>query len=300
MATRTWTRSSAWRPGTTEFHKAVPPLEERIAARMKRDDARMRIARYETGGRVFHGIVENDMLERLAGSPFGASSDAFERAGTRDRLGEVRLLAPVAAPRVFGVGLNYVAHIAEAGAATPTTPLLFMKPSTAVIGPGAPIVYPCEARNVHFEAELAVVIGRGGRRIAHSDALDHVLGYTLANDVSERVIQKAEMDQGALLVGKGFDGFCPLGPVIATGLDPEDIRIGARVNGVERQSSSTSDLLFSVRDLVAYLSAAMTLLPGDVIITGTPSGVGPIVPGDVVEIFGDGVGVLSNPVVAEA
>lgn len=259
----------------------------------------MRIARYETEGRVVFGILEGDMLARLAGSPFETPAAAPERTGAHDRLDAVRLLAPVAAPRVFGVGLNYVAHIAEAGAATPATPLLFMKPSTAVIGPGEPIVYPREASNVHFEAELAVVIGRGGRRIASAAALDHVLGYTLANDVSERVIQKTEMDQGALLVGKGFDGFCPLGPVIATALDPADIRIGARVNGVERQSSSTADLLFSVRDLVAYLSGAITLLPGDVIITGTPSGVGPIVPGDVVEIFGDGIGVLSNPVVAE-
>ena len=255
----------------------------------------MHIARYEMEGRIVHGVLEGDMLARLAGSPF----ETLERTGARDLLEDTRLLAPVAAPRVFGVGLNYVAHIAEAGAATPTTPLLFMKPSTSVIGPGEGIVYPREGRNVHFEAELAVVIGRGGRRIARADALDHVLGYTLANDVSERVIQKTEMDQGALLVGKGFDGFCPLGPVIVTGLDPADIRIGARVNGVERQSSSTADLLFSVRDLVAYLSSAITLLPGDVIITGTPSGVGPIVPGDVVEIFAEGIGVLSNPVVAE-
>jgi len=255
----------------------------------------MLIVRFERDGRRAYGDLDGDVVHEFDGDPFAA----VRRTGKAWPLAELRLLAPVEAPRVFGVGLNYVAHIAESGSATPTTPLLFMKPSTAVIGPGDPIVYPREARMVHFEAELAVVIGRAGRRIAPADALDHVLGYTLANDVSERIIQKTEMDQGALLVGKGYDGFCPLGPVIATGLDPADIRIGARVNGAERQSSSTADLLFSVRDLVAYLSGAMTLLPGDVIITGTPSGVGPIVPGDIVEIFGDGIGVLSNPVVAE-
>ncbi len=255
----------------------------------------MHIVRIEKDGRRCYGVLEGDVVHHLDGDPFGT----IMRSGRSDPLSEVRLLAPVEAPRVFGVGLNYVAHIAESGARTPTTPLLFMKPSTSVIGPGDPIVYPVEGKLVHFEAELAVVIGRGGRRIAEAAALDHVLGYTLANDVSERVIQKTEMDQGALLVGKGFDGFCPLGPVIATGLDPTNIRLGARVNGEDRQASSTADLLFSVCDLVVYLSSAMTLLPGDVIITGTPSGVGPIVPGDRVDIFADGIGVLSNPVVAE-
>ncbi len=175
-----------------------------------------------------------------------------------------------------------------------------MKPSGTAIGPGAPIVYPHEGQNVHFEAELAVVIGKTARRVTKADALGYVLGYTCANDVSERVIQKVEMDQGALLVGKGFDSFCPLGPVIATDLDPTNLKIGARVNGQTRQASNTSDLLFGVADLVAYLSSAMTLLPGDIIITGTPSGVGPVVPGDVVDIEIEGVGVLTNPVVAEA
>lgn len=255
----------------------------------------MQIARYERDGTIHYGILEGGDLHRLAGAPW----DTLERTGTADPLSTARLLSPVEAPRVFGVGLNYVAHIEESGAAAPTIPLLFMKPSTAVTGPGAPIVYPREASEVHFEAELAVVIGRRGRRIPEAAALDHVLGYTCANDISERVIQKQEMDMGALLVGKGFDTFCPLGPVIATGLDPANLTIGARVNGVTRQSSSTADLLFSVPALIAWLSAAMTLLPGDVIITGTPSGVGPVVPGDVVDIFVEGVGTLTNPVVAE-
>ena len=255
----------------------------------------MKIARYEIGGEAHYGILDGDVLRRLPGSPFGP----LEPTARTDALKDVRLLAPVERPRIFGVGLNYVLHIEESGAKTPEIPLIFMKPSTAVIGPDEAIIYPREGQNVHFEAELAVVIGRAGRRIPAEKALDHVLGYTCANDVSERVIQRSEMDQGALLVGKGFDTFCPLGPVIATDLDPSNLSIGAKVNGVERQASSTSDLLFSVPQLIAYLSMAMTLLPGDVIITGTPSGVGPIVPGDVVDIFVEGVDTLSNTVVAE-
>lgn len=255
----------------------------------------MHIARYLHDGEPRYGIMEEDGLHRLAGSPFVG----MERTGIVDALQASRLLCPIEAPRLFGIGLNYVDHIKESGSSTPEIPLVFMKPSTAAIGPGEPIVYPIEGQEVHFEAELAVVIGRRGRRIERVDALDHVLGYTCANDVSERVIQKAEMQQGALVLCKGFDSFCPLGPTIATGLDPRDLGIGARVNGEQRQSSSTSDLLFSVADLIAYISTALTLLPGDVILTGTPAGVGPVKPGDVVEIEVEGVGVLENPVVAE-
>lgn len=255
----------------------------------------MHLARYQLSNQIHYGIIEGDAVYRLAGSPF----ETLAHSGVVDRFAEVRLLAPVERPRIFGVGLNYVLHIKEMGSKTPDLPLLFMKPSNTVIGPGEAIVYPKEGRNVHFEAELAVVIGRAGRRIPAERALDHVLGYTCANDVSERVIQRAEMGQGALLVGKGFDTFCPLGPVIAVGLDPGDLKISARVNGEIRQSSSTSDLLFGVAELVSYLSSAISLEPGDVIITGTPSGVGPVSPGDVVEIEIEGVGVLSNPVVAE-
>ena len=161
----------------------------------------------------------------------------------------------------------------------PTFPMLFMKPLAAVIGPGDPIVYPTQGRQVEYEAELAVVIGKQARRVSEEDALDYVLGYTCGNDVSERVIQRAEMAMGALLVGKGFDTFNPLGPVVATGLDPTDLAVMARVNGVEKQNANTSDLLFGVAELVSYISQALVLNPGDVIMSGTPAGVGPIVPG---------------------
>lgn len=255
----------------------------------------MKIARYALGGQVHYGLLEDDRLRRLAGPPF----EGIAESGAVDPLADARLLCPVPSPRIFGVGLNYVSHIEESGAATPKRPMLFMKPSTAAIGPQEAIVYPPEGRNVHFEGELAVVIGRGGRHIAEADALDAVLGYTCANDVSERVIQGEEMAMGLLLVGKGFDTFCPLGPVIATGLDPTRLTLETRVNGTLRQRIETSDLLFSVAQLVSYLSRAVTLLPGDVIITGTPSGVGPLAPGDRIDITIDGVGTLSNPVAAE-
>lgn len=156
-----------------------------------------------------------------------------------------------------------------------------------------------EGETIHFEAEPAAVISRPGRRIPASQALDHVLGHTCAEDVSERAIQRAEMDQGALPVSKGFDPFCPLGPAIATGLDPAAVRLGARAKGEERPSSSTAAPPFPVAELIAWLSRAVTLLPGDVIVTGTPSGVGPILPGDTVEALAEGIGIPSNPVVAE-
>jgi 2-keto-4-pentenoate hydratase/2-oxohepta-3-ene-1,7-dioic acid hydratase in catechol pathway len=240
-------------------------------------------------------LVGETEVEPVDGTPF----DATVTAGRRVRVDSVRVLAPVAVRRVFGVGLNYVNHIRETGSRTPRIPMLFMKPDSAVIGPGAPVVYPREGQEVHYEAELAVVIGRRARRIAAADAAAVILGYTCANDISERVVQREEMGMGCLVVGKGFDSFCPLGPVIVTDLDPSDLRIRARVNGETRQDSSTADLLFDVPALVSYLSQAITLEPGDVIITGTPAGVGPIAPGDVMEVEIEGIGVLRNPVVAE-
>jgi 2-keto-4-pentenoate hydratase/2-oxohepta-3-ene-1,7-dioic acid hydratase in catechol pathway len=234
-------------------------------------------------------------LQRLAGSPF----EPLESGPTSHAADGVRLLSPVEAPRIIGVGLNYVSHIRECNLSTPALPMLFMKHPSAVIGPGEPIVHPRQAQKVDYEGELAAVIGRQARRVSEDRALEHVLGYTCANDVSERVTQLAEMKMGCLLVGKSYDTFCPLGPVIATGLDPTTLDLTVRLNGQVRQRINTSDLLFSVARLVSYLSQAMTLWPGDVILTGTPSGVGPIQPGDVVEVEISGIGILRNPVIAE-
>lgn len=258
----------------------------------------MKIVRYREGDRIHYGILEEgERIGRLRGSPF----ESLSPDGTSTRLGSVRILSPVPAPRIFGLGLNYADHAAEGGKEHPPQPMLFMKPSTTAIGPEDPIVYPATEGEliVHFEAELVAVIGRRARRVDSKEALDHVLGYTCGNDVSERVIQKAEMKEGCLLMGKGYDSFCPLGPAIVTGLDPTDLLLLARVNGRERQRTNTSDLIYPVAEIVSYMSQAMTLLPGDVILTGTPSGVGPVYPGDRVEIEIPQVGVLSNPVVAE-
>ncbi|MDB5424930.1 MAG: fumarylacetoacetate hydrolase family protein [Phenylobacterium sp.] len=255
----------------------------------------MLIARYEIAGAEHYGLLEGETLRRLPDGPFGDLTPSAET----DRLSDAVLLAPLKAPRVFAVGMNYVGHIKEAGAKTPVTPLFFMMPSTAVIGPGEAIVLPREAQKVEHECELTIVIGRQARRLSRADALSCVLGYTCANDVSERVIQNQEMANGALLIGKGFDSFCPLGPVIATGIDASALSIQTRVNGQLRQDGHTSDLLFDPAYIVSYLSQAVTLLPGDVILTGTPSGVGPLKPGDRCEITIEGIGTLANPVVAE-
>ena len=255
----------------------------------------MRIVRYADAV-IRYGILEkNGEIQPLAGTPF----EAIATFGPKTHVDKVRLLAPVEPRNIYGAGLNYVKHAQEVNLPLPTTPMLFMKPTSSIVGPDAPIIYPHEGKMVHFEAEVAVVIGRTARRVSEADAPKYILGYTCGNDVSERVIQKAEMAQGCLVVSKGFDSFNPLGPAIETDLDPADIRILGRVNGVERQNSNTSDLVFSIAQLVSYISQAATLLPGDVIMTGTPAGVGPIVPGDTVEIEIPAVGILRNGVVAE-
>lgn len=242
-----------------------------------------------------YGVLDGSFIHPLPDAPwFGMGL-----VGEPVPLAVVRLVEPVEAGRIFCVGLNYRAHAAEMNLALPERPMLFTKPSTSVIGPDAAIIYPREAEIVHHEAELAVVIGREGRRIPEGAALDHVFGYTAANDVSERVIQKEEMASGALLIAKGFDSFCPLGPIVETDLDPGNLAISCRVNGLTRQDSNTSDFIFSVPRIISRISAAVTLLPGDIILTGTPSGVGPIHPGDQVEVEIEGIGVLQNTVVAE-
>jgi 2-keto-4-pentenoate hydratase/2-oxohepta-3-ene-1,7-dioic acid hydratase in catechol pathway len=258
----------------------------------------MLIARYRQGSETFYGDMEGDKIRRLSGDLFGKLTQTSQI----DRLDDVKLLAPVDPPRIFGAGLNYISHIEEMKLKRPVAPLLFMKPPTSVIGPNEAIVYPRSDKEieVHYEGELVVVMGRQARRVSESDALKYVLGYTCGNDLSERVIQRIEMAMGHLLIGKAYDTFCPLGPVIATDLDPSDLLLETRVNGDLRQSVRTSDLLFSVPHLISYISQAVTLLPGDVIMTGTPFGIGPTVPGDTIDIAIEGIGTLHNNVVKEA
>jgi len=256
-----------------------------------------KIARYRINNETHYGVLEEGRgYQRIQGSPF----DGLVSSGVVDALDQVRLLSPLDRPRVFGVGFNYAAHAKETGHALPTRAATFMKPDSAVIGPDDDIVYPKEGKRLDFECELAVVIGKQGRRIPEASADEYIFGFTCANDVSERSIQFAEMEAGCLLIGKGFDTFCPLGPVIATGLDHRNLGISTRLNGVVKQKSNTSDLVFSVTNLVSYISQAITLRPGDVIITGTPEGIGPMLPGDVVEVEIEGIGILRNRVVAEA
>jgi 2-keto-4-pentenoate hydratase/2-oxohepta-3-ene-1,7-dioic acid hydratase in catechol pathway len=198
--------------------------------------------------------------------------------------------------KIVGVGLNYKAHAAEAGKPLPPEPLLFLKPPSAMIGPNQPIVRPEGYKRVDYEGELCIVMGKRARHVSRARALDYVRGYTCLNDVTVRDLQVLDVQYTR---AKGFDTFCPVGPRVAEGLDPARLRIQTRLNGITKQDSSTADMIFDVPTLVAFVSRVMTLEDGDLITTGTPPGVGPIAPGDVVEIEIEGIGVLKNPVVAE-
>ncbi len=256
----------------------------------------MKLLRYRKGREEHYGVLEDAETVRRLEGPYWRG--IYPRDLT-DRMDEIAILAPVVGTRLIGVGLNYAAHAAEGNKEPPPQPMLFMLPMTAIVGTGEPIIYPQQGKRVDFEGELAVVIGKQARRVDEANALDVVLGYTCGNDVSERVIQAAEMKEGCLLIGKGFDTFKPLGPWIETELDPGNLQLTTRVNGSVRQQTHTSDLIYSVAQLIAYLSAAITLLPGDVIMTGTPSGVGAVQAGDEIEIEISGIGVLRNSVIAE-
>jgi len=250
----------------------------------------VRVVRFSHNDAIRFGIVDGTDLVVLAGDPLFAG---FDTTGERVPLGEVALLAPVI-PRskVVCVGKNYRDHAAEMGGEAPAAPLLFLKPNTAVIGPGDVIVRPPQSQRTDFEGELAVVIGRVAKNVAASDALDYVFGYTIANDVTARDLQQAD---GQWARAKGFDTFCPLGPAIETEFDLDGgARIVTRVNGVVRQDGPISDMVHSVPDIIAYASAAFTLLPGDVILTGTPAGIGPFEAGQTVEVEITGLGILRN------
>lgn len=242
------------------------------------------------GDEIAYGAAEPEGIRVHHGTPFVA----WEPTETVIPFEEAHLLAPVFPTKVVCVGRNYAEHAAERGAVVPDEPVIFLKPATAVIGPGAAIVLPPEAEEVHHEAELAVVVGTVSRKVAAEDASAHILGYTAANDVSARDLQKKD---GQWARAKGFDTFCPLGPAIETEVDPAGLRIACAVNGEIRQDGDTGDMVFGVAELFAFVTRVMTLLPGDVILTGTPAGVGPIRPGDRVEVEIERIGVLVNPVV---
>jgi 2-keto-4-pentenoate hydratase/2-oxohepta-3-ene-1,7-dioic acid hydratase in catechol pathway len=251
----------------------------------------MRLVRFRFGDRIATGAAEfdSDTIRVLQGTFFEDPIPTGEEVPFDD----VRLLAPVLPSKLVCVGRNYAAHAAEWGLDVPDEPLLFLKPSTAVIGPHEPIPLLPVSRRVDYEGELAVVIGRIARDVRAEEAYRVILGYTCANDVTLRDLQKKD-DQWAR--AKGFDGSCPFGPWIETDLDPTDVRVETRLNGDVVQAAQTSDMVFGVAELIEYVTSFMTLLPGDAILTGTPEGVGRLSPGDVVEVEVDGIGTLSNPV----
>ncbi len=252
----------------------------------------MKIVRVDTTvDDITYGAVEPEGIRLYRGTPFVA----WEPTETVVAWDEAKLLAPVIPTKIVAVGKNYATHAVEMGSEIPESPILFLKPPTSVIGPLQAIRLPVESKEVHHEAELAVVIGQVTKNVEIEDVGPKILGYTAANDVTARDLQR---EDGQWTRAKGFDTFCPLGPAIDTDLDPqEDLAIVARVNGETRQSATTSELIFGVGELVSFVSKVMTLLPGDVILTGTPEGVGPIEHGDRVEVEVEGVGVLVNPVI---
>jgi 2-keto-4-pentenoate hydratase/2-oxohepta-3-ene-1,7-dioic acid hydratase in catechol pathway len=264
----------------------------------------VRIARFTTGEEPQYGVVtgnvdelgipeEDTTVVALAGDPLyvGVHVTAVELP-----LSDVRLLAPVL-PRskVVGIGRNYAAHASELGHDVPAEPLLFLKPNTSVVGPGDPVFYPRQSGEVHYEGELAVVIGRICRDVPVKDVDEVVWGYTVGNDVTARDLQRGDVQ---FTRAKGFDSFCPLGPWIETELDTGDLKVTTHLNGDLVQDGTTKDMVFDVPALVSYVSSVMTLLPGDVILTGTPEGVGPMQVGDEVEVTVAGIGSLTNRVVS--
>lgn len=252
----------------------------------------MRFIRYTTGSDApRYGWVYEDRVGPIEGEPFGE----YRRMDAEIPFHAVRLLAPLRPGKIICVGRNYAEHAREQNVDVPDIPLLFLKPPSSVIGPGDTIILPPQSQRVEHEGELAVVIGQRGRWIPAEEALRHVLGYTVANDVTARDLQRRD---GQWTRGKGFDTFLPLGPWVETDLDPSDILVQTRVNGEMRQMASTREMMFPVEQLIAFISSVMTLEPGDVILTGTPAGIGPLNSGDTVEVTVEGIGSLSNPVAA--
>jgi 2-keto-4-pentenoate hydratase/2-oxohepta-3-ene-1,7-dioic acid hydratase in catechol pathway len=251
----------------------------------------MKIIRFQTPVGPEFGIVEGEIVYRSEGD-YAAGFQKEELAG---RIGDLTLLSPCLVTKIIAVGRNYAAHAAEHGNEVPRQPLIFLKPPSAVIGPGEAIACPPQSAQVEHEAELAVVIGQRARQVTAANAWDFVLGYTCANDVTARDLQRSD---GQWSRAKGFDTFAPLGPWIVTDLDPTNLTVVCKVNDQVKQQASTADMVFKIPQLIEYITAAMTLEPGDVILTGTPEGVSRLQPGAQVEVKIEGIGVLSNRVVA--
>jgi len=253
----------------------------------------MRILRFKTSQlNPRFGWLFEDKIGELDGNPFGT----YRRLEPEIPIDSVKLLAPIQPGKIICVGRNYEAHAKELGNPIEEIPTLFLKPSTSLIGSGDPIVLPPQSKQVQHEAELAVVIGKEGRWIPPKDAMNHVFGYTIANDVTARDLQRDDIQWTR---GKGFDTFCPLGPWIETDFDPTDVLITCNVDDMLRQMASTRDMIFSIPQIIVFISSIMTLEPGDVILTGTPAGVGDLTEGVTVSITIEGLGTLTNPIKKE-
>ena len=250
----------------------------------------MKIVRFTADNKVKYGILTGETIQALEGKPFRY----LKRTDNHYHLSKVQLLSPCVPSKIVALGLSYHAHAAEMQSTLPDTPLIFLKPSTAVIGPEGNIVYPPSSTRVDYEGELGVVIKKPAWRVPVEDTLDYVLGYTCFNDVTARDLQRRDIQWTR---GKGFDTFAAIGPCIETELDPGNVVLETYLNGDLKQHTNTSDLIYPVPELINFISNVMTLLPGDIIATGTPSGIGPMNPGDTVEIKIESIGTLRNYVV---
>jgi 2-keto-4-pentenoate hydratase/2-oxohepta-3-ene-1,7-dioic acid hydratase in catechol pathway len=250
----------------------------------------MKILRFTNGFTIEYGIIDGDMIQGLAGPPF----DGIKLTHNHYRPTDMRLLPPCTPSKIVALGVNYRSHGEEMSHRIPTEPLIFLKPPTAVIGHEDKIVYPPSSERVDYEGELGVVIKTLARHVAEKDARNYILGYTCFNDVTARDLQSRDKQWTR---AKGFDTFAPIGPCIETELDPTSLSLETRLNGLVKQKTSTSELIFPVYELVSFISHVMTLLPGDVIATGTTAGVGPMQPGDIVEVTIENIGTLRNYVV---
>ncbi|MDP3183940.1 MAG: fumarylacetoacetate hydrolase family protein [Anaerolineales bacterium] len=250
----------------------------------------MKIVRYQMKNETpKYGWILEDKIGAIEGDIYGE----YRRLEAETTLASLKLLAPAQPSKILCVGRNFVEHAKEHDAEVPKVPLIFMKPPSAIINPGDTILLPPQSQQIEHEAELVVVIGRRGRNVTAEEAQDYIFGYTVGNDVTARDLQKSD---GQWTRAKGFDTFCPFGPWIDTQFDASDALVTCKVSGQPRQMASTRDMVFNVNTLIAFISSVMTLEPGDLIFTGTPAGVGPLKPGDVVEVEIEGLGKLSNPV----